>query len=372
MAKRLTLFTVFLLILHPLLFKAQIITEESENDDEDEYDYSEVEYLGTPTKTYANARIFGLSPQRFFSLGWDVQLPYEMQFTELGTFQTDSSNLNFDAEKGLATYTGGLRLQLMTPVISNNRFLWQSMLNAWDVQYTARKRSHEFWRDSLAHMTDTLDKYGLRTVNWVNTFYVPFDEKQFIIAQIQLDLSGNFSWLNPLEGQLLYSGAVLYGQRPNDRKQWALGISRTYRAGGMNYIPLILYNWTSLSRKWGTEILLPARGHGRYTFSPRSMLLFGYELEGSSYRINQFSTEDVNFLIRRGELRFRLDYQRQIAGFWWLGVQAGYRVMYSFDADRLKKGQSDFFNLLRDHPYALRNQTDGAFYFNISINYVSP
>ncbi|GCD78636.1 hypothetical protein JCM31826_21180 [Thermaurantimonas aggregans] len=371
MAKRLTHWTL-LLYLAVLPMMAQVITETKEDEEEDEEDYGQVEYLGKPTKTYANARIFGMSPQRFVSLGWDVQLPYEMRFTELGTYATDSTNLNYEAEKGLATYTGGFRLQLMAPIISNNRFLWQSMLNVWDVQYTARKRSFENWRDSLMHLTDTLHQYGLKTSNWINTFYVPFDEKNFIIAQLQLDLSGNYDWLNPLEGQLLYSGAILYGQRPNDRKQWAVGISRTYRAGGMNYIPLLLYNWTSLSRKWGIEFLLPARGHGRYTFNPRSMVLFGYELEGSSYRIRQFSNDDVNFLIRRGELRFRLDYQRQISGFWWLGLQAGYRVMYSFDGDRLEKGQPDFFNLLRTHPYAMRNQTDGAFYFNISINYVSP
>lgn len=371
MANRLVHYITCLLMAVTAL-NAQVITEPVEEDEDDDYDYGEVEYLGKPTRTYANSRIFGLSPQRFFSLGWDVQLPYEMRFTEIGTFPMDSTNLNFDAEKGLANYTGGLRLQLMTPVISNNRFLWQTQVNLWDVQYTARKRSHEFWRDSLMHMTDTLDRYGLRTIGWVNTFYVPFDEKNFIIAQIQLDVSGNYSWSNIMDGQLLYSGAILYGQRPNDRKQWALGMSRTYRAGGMNYIPLILYNWTSLSRKWGTEILLPARGHGRYSFSPRSLLLFGYELEGSSYRISQFSSDEFSFLIRRGELRFRLDYQRQIKDFWWIGLQAGYRVMYSFNGDRLEKGQPDFFNFFRSQPYAARNQTDGAFYFNISINYVSP
>src|SRR5690606_24890195 len=114
-----------------------------------------------------------------------------------------------------------------------------------------------------------------------------------------------------------------------------------------NYIPVLMYNWTSVNNKWGTEMLLPARGHVRYTVNPRSMLFAGFELEGNSFRIgNQGAAlQDPQFNdleIRRSELRFRLMYERQLSGFIWLSAQAGYRYNYSYDVDQVADGK-DFY-----------------------------
>ena len=127
----------------------------------------------------------------------------------------------------------------------------------------------------------------------------------------------------PNIGNTKYSGTAIWGKRPHDRLQWGVGLSRTYRAGELNYIPVFMYNYTSENRKWGTEILFPARAAYRRKINARNVLLAGYELEGASYRLYNTKFNAQNLELRRSEVRFRLDYQRQIKGFLWLGVQAG-------------------------------------------------
>ena len=93
-----------------------------------------------------------------------------------------------------------------------------------------------------------------------------------------------------------------------------VGLSRTYRAGELNYIPVVMYNWTATNRKWGVETLFPAKGDVRYNFNPRSMLFFGFDLEGNTYRIgNQGQALPdplADLELRRSELRFRFKYER--------------------------------------------------------------
>ncbi len=140
----------------------------------------------------------------------------------------------------------------------------------------------------------------------------------------------------------------------------------------INYIPLLMYTYTAANRKWGKEIPFPGRGHYRRTFSPRSLLLTSYELEGQIYRIQGLSTDANSFEVRRGELRLRAEYQRQLKGFVWLSVQAGYRHDRCFNADELPGGNEFFRGLFGDQPFAMLNNLGGAPYAQVGIHLVSP
>jgi hypothetical protein len=345
------------------------IAATSQNDSTELIDFDQLEYAGSEAKRYANPKIFGLSPQRFVSLAYDYQSPYDMAFSTPGTYGVDEEPAK--PEQHRALQTGGIRAGVMVPVISSNRFLWQTAANYWRTAYKLNKLSTA--NSGQTSLGASLEENGLRNLNWINTFYIPLSEYQFIIIQGQADLSGNykFSDLQSLS-TLRYSAAAIWGKRPHDRKQWGVGLSRTYRVGNMNYIPVLMFNYTSVSRKWGTEILFPARAHLRYTFSSRNLLLFGYEVEGQSYRIKELSTPDRSLEIRRGELRFRFDYQFSIAGFFWAGIQAGMRLNYSYDADYLS-GNRDFFRgFFGEQPFAMKNSLGHTPYFQVSLNFVSP
>lgn len=363
-----------LLLLFALSFSvinAQVDTTDTDDEDWDMYDQFEV--ADEPTRLWADAKIIGLSPQRFFSLGYDFHMGYPM------TFSQDAS----DEVKSNTAYTQGLRFTSNIPIISRNSFIWQSGLNFSDFRYSLDDVPNPGGPVILPVLSRTeavanaLDENGLRVASWINTFYKPLSGKSFVLIQAQLDYAGDYTLSNMQPIQYMrYSGAVLWGKRPSDYKQWAVGVSRTYRVGAMNYVPLVLYNWTSRSKTWGAEILAPARMHGRYNFNARNLLLFGYELDGASHRLNQVSNDfGANSIeLRRGEIKLRLDYQFQVTGFFWASIQAGYRINYSFSMDDIE-GRSDFtrlFGLGTEQDFWLPNNIGNTPYFHVSLNFVSP
>jgi hypothetical protein len=361
----------FILFLTAILTCFTVFAQDTDADDDDE-DYSLYDTFESvddkKVKIYASPRIVGASPQRFVTVGWDAQLPYTMEFSEIGVFAVDE-----DApvsERANARYTGGFRFNSNIPVISKNSFVWQTGLNFMDTRY--KITDYEDVDGYAAGLSAQLADRGLRNISWVNTFYVPLNQKSFLLFQTQIDLSGDFGFRFQPAKTLRYSGAAIYGQRPHDRLQWGVGLARTYRVGNMNYVPVVMYNWTSQNRKWGTEILFPARVLGRFNFDQNNLLLFGVELEGQSYRIDAFSQNGNSFEIRRGEMRPKIEFQKKLFGFFWGHIQAGYRINYSYDADELINGKDFFRGLFGNQPFAMKNSIGNAMYFNVGISFVSP
>jgi hypothetical protein len=360
------------LLLLALLVPASLRAQPDTIPATDEEDYSQYDDLGfadEKARRYAHPKVLDLSPQRFISVLWDAQGAYTMQSSPLGSWPEEADAPV--AEEARANYTGGLRLQANIPVVSRNSIVWQMQANYWDVRYNV---SPTFSTEASAGLLRTLGDRGLRTTGLGTTVFKPLSETAFLILQASADLSGDYFLDDPQSLEFLrYSGAVIWGKRPHDRLQWGVGLARTYRVGELNYLPVVLYNWTAPNRKWGTEILFPARAHVRRTFSPRSLLLAGYELEGQSYRINSLSDAEQSLEIRRGELRARLEYQRQLKGFIWMALQVGYRYNYSFNADYLPNDGQEFFRgFFGDQRYAMLNTLGNGLYVNLSVSLVSP
>ena len=337
---------------------------------EEEEDYSiydDLEFVDGDAKRFASAKIKGLSPAKLMSLGYDYQMGHDI---------TAGAYKSFVEESAQITAVHGVRAQANIPVISKNSLIIQLGARFWDVNYEFEDEA------SLYHpLLTTLANNNLRTVGLNSTIFKPLNENSFLLFQVSADMNGDYS-IPEFQGLNYnrYSAAALWGKRPSDYKQWAIGVSRTYRAGELNYIPVILYNWTSVSNTWGTEILFPARAHLRYNLNPRNMLFVGFELEGNSYRVGNQNNAFVDpfdgtkdeLEIRRGELRFRFKYERQLIGFFWLSAQAGCRVNYSYNVDDVPNGTDFYRGFFGDQPLAMQNTLSNPFYFNVSINLVSP
>jgi len=346
------------------------IPDTSATQEEDYSQYETVTFTDAGARRYCSPKIFDLSPQRFISLAWDVQTPYSSRFSLPGAYSPDLKQGN-DGESATASYTGGFRFGANIPVVSRNNILWQMGANFWDTRYNFKDLKTQ---EGAAGLTQILDERGLRTMGINTTVFKPLGETTFLLFQGSADLSGNYTLADFQSLRYVrYSAAAIWGRRPNDRKQWGLGISRTYRVGEMNYIPVFLFNYTAPSRRWGTEILFPARAHVRRSFNPRNLLLVGYELEGQSYRIAPLSAANRSWEIRRGELRARADYQRKLSGFVWLSAQIGWRYDWSYNVDALgNDGREIFRGFSGSQTYAMLNQLGGALYFNIGVHLVSP
>lgn len=262
-------------------------------------------------------------------------------------------------------------------MISKTNLVWQLGANYWEQRYTFANP------DTLSNpLLLALNENALRTAGLNTTLFKPLNDKQFVLFQGSADYSGDYTLKNFMPLQYLkYSAALIWGKRPHEKKQWGVGIARTYRVGELNYIPVVLFNYTDVANKWGSEILFPARAHVRRTINSRNMVFAGYELEGQSYRLwnnnlpgsaADLGKEDLE--IRRGEIRLRVVYEFSLKNFIWMSIQAGYRINYRFDVDRLVSGKEIYraFGFASKEPYAMLNGLGNPFYVNVSINLVSP
>lgn len=345
-------------------------TPQKNTEDEDFSMYDEVGFVDQSAKRYCSPKIEGLSPAKLISLGFDFQGPYKMA---LDTF---NNNMNQGSpENGISTVTSGVRFSCNIPVVSKTSLVWQMGANYWESGYNITNQNNVTSGYVENPMLKSLQNNGLRTMGVNTTLFKPLNDKNFLLFQGSADMSGDYDW-NLMPAKFMkYSAALIYGKRPSERKQWGFGLSRTYRAGELNYIPIIFFNYTDAANKWGSEILFPARAHVRRTINSRNMIFAGYELEGQSYRLYRMeSIRNQDLEIRRAEIRFRLVYEFSLKDFLWMSIQAGYRINYRYDVDRLNNGKEIFraFGLLSKEPYIMKNTLTNPFYFNISLNLVSP
>ena len=346
-------------------------------EDEDFSMYDQVDFADQSARRYCSPKIEGLSPAKLISIGYDYQGGYGLG---AGAFTNKASDYSWTPDSVNVLNSRGLRLGFNIPVVSRTNLVWQMGANYWEQRYAIEGLNGEP-SNSSHPLIQSLQENGLRTLGVNTTLFKPLDDRRFLLFQGSADLNGDFSLpgLMPLK-YLKYSAALIYGIRPNEKKQWGLGIARTYRVGELNYIPVFLFNWTDRSNKWGSEILFPARAHVRYTFNPRNMLFGGFELEGQSYRLwdspslMSYNLRGEDLEIRRGEIRLRAMYEFSLKDFVWMSVQAGYRINYRYEVDRLVDGQEIYraFGLLSDAPYVMENRLGNPLYFQVSLNLVSP
>ncbi len=346
------------------LFSVQLFSQQKDSipAEEDFSQYADVE-VATSTivvKKYCSQKIIGLSPAKLISAGYDFVFKNKLTADTLGNFlgNVDTIYNNY-----------GVRFAANFPVISNNKLILNLGVNYLDFKY-----SFERPINNVHPLNYNLATYGLRSYGLNGTLFKPLNEKQFLIIQAQGDWNGDFKMNElPAGNSLKISGAAIYGFKPHDRRQYGFGVTRTYRAGEVNYIPVFLYNYTFQNRKMGFEMLLPARANFRYTINSRNMLFAGFELEGNSYFLKNIE-KNYNFglynnvQLRRSEIRPRLTYEFSVYKFIWASVQVGYRLNYRFNID-----DGEYYRAFGDEPpYLMNNSVSGAPYFNVSINLVSP
>lgn len=341
-------------------------------EEEDYSQYDNIGFAAEGAKRYCSPKIEGLSPAKLISIGYDYQMGYHMNADTIRSLKQPFSM----PDSAHVMTSNGLRFGCNIPVISRTDLVWQMGANYWEQRYKFEQP------DQLQNpMLRSLSENGLRTMGINTTLFKPLNDVKFLLFQGSADLSGDYQFgkFMPLK-YTKYSAALIYGKRTSEKKQWGVGVARTYRVGELNYIPIIFYNSTDVANKWGTEILFPARAHVRRTINSRNMLFAGYELEGQSYRLwrggdaasGNLRNEDLE--IRRGEIRLRMVYEFSLKDFLWMSIQAGYRINYRYDVDRLQDGKEVYraFGLASDAPYVMVNQLTNPLYFNISLNLVSP
>lgn len=306
-------------------------------------------------RTYCTQKVLYLSPTKLISIGYEGQAPFNLTTTGPWTVSQVSEPIRTLTQE--VNRFAGLRLAFNTPVISRSNFILNLGLTYWNTGVRVANAENSIFSQALNR--------GLRSTGINATVFKPLDNKRFLIFQASADVNGtyrNFNDLN-LGKATTYSGTAIYGWKRDDNFMWGLGVTRTYRAGQVLHIPVIFYNRT-FNPKWGVEAIFPARVNLRRSFGTSGLLMLGYEIEGNAYYLGPVGFEGDQYL-RRGELKPRITFERQISGFVWLSAQVGMRYNWRFDAFRTQ-------NPVNDEKPVFENRLGNPLYFNVSLNLVSP
>lgn len=334
---------------------AQTPIDTAKTEEEDFSMYADVEATSSTDKSkiYCSQKILGLSPSKLISIGFDFVGANAIDTDTIGPYFGNTADFNNNS---------GIRFAANFPVISNNKVILSLGVNYLDFKYSAVAKEN-----NIHPLINSLNKNGLRSYGINATLFKPFNAKLFGVLQLAADHNSAGTLDQFHENAIKYSGAAIFGCKPHDRLQYGLGVSQSYRGGALNYFPIILYNYTFKNKKWGFEMLLPAKANVRYTINPRNLLFAGFELEGNSYYMDPMMTNYNlgyrNIQLQRSEIRPRLTYEFSIYNFIWLSIQAGYRVGYKFNVDNV-----DY----KADPLIMNNKVSGSYYFNVSLNLVSP
>lgn len=354
-------------LLFPILFLSlNSLQAQVDSTQEEMVDFSQFEVVEpTGVKRFCTSKVLGLSPSKLISIGYDFQGKHEL------TNYEESEITEKPDGNAAINNVSGIRIAANYPILSNTKWLINMGATYWRTNYNMSSF------DNNNYVISKLQQNGLTTIGLNTTIFKPLNEKYFLLAFASADANGDYKLSSSDIGSYLakpkITAAAFFGKKRSDYSILGFGLSRTYRPGALGVIPLILFNHTFPSRKWGIETLFPARFALRRTINTRNLLFFGYELEGNSYSIGNMSGAASipfydNLELRRSELRPRITYEFSLTGFIWLSVQAGYRINYSFDVD-----QGDIFRLIgSDKKYHMVNTLTNPLYFQISLNLVSP
>jgi Domain of unknown function (DUF6268) len=176
-----------------------------------------------------------------------------------------------------------------------------------------------------------LGQSRFHSVTASTNIFRPLNHKNFLLLNLSLEVNGNSSSLENLSGKnFLAGGAAIYGWKKGFKRMWGLGVFRGYRLGKVIHVPALLYN-SSFNMKWGVDALLPARANFRYRPSPAMQWLFGYELDGTQFALQNSNPLFNNSFFQRGEIRPKVGFERAISKNWAFTVNAGLRVNGRFD-----------------------------------------
>lgn len=367
-------FFFLFLILGSFSVVAQVDTPD---DDDDDFDFSEFELAAPAAKSFCTNKVLGQTPTTLIGVNYDYQLPHDLTIMP-GAGDFTNSDLSISPAEAV-------NVQGNFPLISRNNILVNMNIIYQHQGYNLKgSGAHPF--------AQTLDRYGLNRSALMFTVFKPLNEKNFILAQVGAELNGDyaFSDFESAASTIRVPAAVLYGWKPHDRLMYAFGLARTYLGGSLNYVPVIYYYHTFRNQKWGIEALLPSRGSIRYRFNSLTLLSMGFSAVGATYRLNSFEGFAADFAppaqgqlpvfgaalqnardveLRRSELRLGFSFQRAIVGFFWLNIDAGYRINWSYDIDE----GGDFLRFFGDdRPYFIENDLRNTPYFSIGISYTSP
>ncbi len=304
-------------------------------------------------KEYCNPSVIGLPRAKAVILKYEVQQGYGIQSKgKLG---------NFGDSEGKISRNNRFDFRLRFPIVHKS-----SLTIAAGLKYT--KEEFQFSDDQPLDYPFYKDLEDRPLKSAGIHFYVvkPTRNKKYFILRTSFDLNGDYGSDNFGKKEFLkFSVTPLIGWKQSENLSYAVGFTYGYTFGVPLVVPVISFN-KNFNCNLGIESVLPINIRLRYTKNEKNYWYAGLELGGASYRLDNHGTSfnDYNKLhLFRSELRYMVNYEKEIYDWLWLGIEGGYRQNLRFNLNNGPRGRSDVI---------VSNNLNGAPVVNLSLFAVPP
>lgn len=304
-------------------------------------------------KEFCNPSVIGLPRAKAVVLKYELQTEYKIISTgELG---------NYGNSEGEISRSQRFDLRIRFPIINK-----PSITFAMGIKYSVEEFRFSNEMNTTYPFYKDLEDRPLRSEGIHFYLVKPTRNKKYFILRASFDLNGDYGSERFGKSQFLkFSITPLIGWKKNENLSYAIGLTYGYTFGVPLILPVISFN-KNFNCNFGLEALLPASVKLRYTSNEKNYFYAGLELSGVSYRLDNagtaFSDYDKLHLFR-SELRYTINYERDIHDWLWFGIEAGYRQNLQFNLTNGPRAKSDVI---------ISNKLTGAPLINASIFVVPP
>ncbi|MGK2863498.1 MAG: hypothetical protein ACSLE0_16320 [Chitinophagaceae bacterium] len=304
-------------------------------------------------KEYCNPSVIGLPRAKAVILKYELQQGYAIHSKgKLG---------NFGNSDGRISRNSRFDFRLRFPIVHKS-----SLTIAAGLKYT--KEEFQFSDDQPMNYPfyKDLEDRPLKSAGIHFYMVKPTRNKKYFILRTSFDLNGDYGSDKFGKKEFLkFSVTPLIGWKQSENLSYAIGFTYGYTFGVPLVVPVISFN-KNFNCNLGIESVLPINLRLRYTKNEKNFWYAGLELGGASYRLDNKGTffSDYNKLhLFRSELRYTINYEREIYDWFWFGIEGGYRQNLRFNLNNGPRGRSDVI---------ISNKLNGAPMVNLSLFAVPP
>jgi Domain of unknown function (DUF6268) len=302
---------------------------------------------------YCNPSVVGLPRAKAVIAKYEIQPNYRIHSVgKLG---------NFGDANGTIRRNRRIDLRLRFPIINK-----PSLVIAGGLKYSQEEFSFADEAVNAYPFYTDLEDRPLKSIGLHFYLLKPTKNKKYFILRTSADLNGDYGSDKFAKKEFLkFSITPLIGWKQSDNLSYAVGFSYGFTFGSPAIFPVVSIN-KNFNCNFGVESVLPISLRFRYTKNEKNYWYAGAELSGSSYRLDNAETvfSAYNKLhLFRSELRYTLNYEREIHDWLWFGVEAGLRQNLRFNLTNGPKGSGDVI---------IRNRVNAAPLINASLFVVPP
>ena len=221
----------------------------------------------------------------------------------------------------------------------------------------------------------SLDSKPLRVIGGAVYLTKPFKGDNYFIMKLSANLSGDYENVQSGRAKYLKGSLIpLYGWKKNKDLSYGFGMAYSYTFGNPSIYPIIAF-YRNFSPVFGVEAVLPQSLRFRYNINNKSILSALIKAHGNSYNIQLDDTVFSSMKrleLRKAELRFGIDYEREIYDFLWFGVNSGYRMNLVSDLAKINKETDAISGIFAKRNYLIETNIGGAFFINVALYIVPP